>query len=59
MTLRFGINGFGRVGRMVFRAAVPGALKWGDVNAEVVFESTGLFSTKDTCRKHLDAGSAR
>lgn len=117
MAIKVGINGFGRIGRMVFRAAVkhfpdieivgindllepdylaymlkydsvhgrfqgdvsvegntlvvngkkirltaerdPAALKWGDVNADVVVESTGLFLTLDTCQKHLDAGAKK
>ncbi len=118
MSVRLGINGFGRIGRMVFRAAVqnfssdievvgindllepdylaymlkydsvhgrfkgeiaidgttlivngkrirltaekdPAALKWGDVGADVVVESTGLFLTLDTCQKHLDAGAKK
>ncbi len=118
MTIRLGINGFGRIGRMVFRAAVqnfandievvaindllepdylaymlkydsvhgrfkgevavdggtlvvngqrirltaekdPAALKWGAVGVDVVIESTGLFLTLDTCRKHLDAGAKK
>ena len=117
MTIKVGINGFGRIGRMVFRAAVqnfpnieivgindllepdylaymlkydsvhgrfkgdiavdgntvvvngkkirltaerdPAALKWGDVGADVVIESTGLFLTKDTCQKHIDAGAKK
>jgi glyceraldehyde 3-phosphate dehydrogenase len=118
MTIKLGINGFGRIGRMVFRAAVqnfkddivvvgindllepdylaymlkydsvhgrfkgeiavdgqtlivngkrirltaekdPAALKWGDVGADVVVESTGLFLTLDTCQKHLDAGAKK
>ena len=118
MALRVGINGFGRIGRMVFRAAVqnfaqdveivgindllepdylaymlrydsvhgrfagevsvdgdhlvvngrrirlsaerdPSALRWGDVGAQVVIESTGLFLTKDAAQKHLDAGAQK
>jgi glyceraldehyde 3-phosphate dehydrogenase len=117
MTVRLGINGFGRIGRMVFRAAVkhfpdveivgindllepdylaymlqydsvhgrfkgdiavdgttllvngkkirltaekdPAALKWGDVGADVVIESTGLFLTKETAEKHLAAGAKK
>ena len=105
-TIKIGINGFGRIGRMVFRAAVqnfadievvaindllepeylaymlqydsvhgrfkstiavdgntpivggkrirltqekdPANLKWGEVGAGIVIESTGLFLTKDT-----------
>ena len=117
MTLRLGINGFGRIGRMVFRAAVqnfpdleivaindllepdylaymlkydsvhgrfkgtiavdgntlivdgrkirlsavkdPAELRWGEVGADIVVESTGLFLTKDTCEKHLAAGAKK
>ena len=117
MTIKIGINGFGRIGRMVLRAAVanhpdvqvvaindllepdylaymlkydsvhgrfkgdvavdgatlivngkpirltaekdPAALKWGDVDAQIVVESTGLFLTKDTAQKHLDAGARK
>ena len=117
MTIKVGINGFGRIGRMVFRAAVqnfpdievvaindllepdylaymlqhdsvhgrfkgdvsiedstlivngkrirltaikdPAELKWGEVGAEVVVESTGLFLTKETCQKHIAAGARK
>jgi len=117
MTIKLGSNGFGRIGRMVFRAAVkdfpdieivgindllepaylaymlqydsvhgrfrgsidvdgdhlvvngkrirltaekdPAALRWGDVGAEVVVESTGLFLTKETAEKHLAAGAKK
>ncbi|MCU0967467.1 MAG: type I glyceraldehyde-3-phosphate dehydrogenase [Rubrivivax sp.] len=117
MTIKIGINGFGRIGRMVFRAAAkhfddieivgindllepdylaymlqydsvhgrfrgdiavdghtlivngrrirltavkdPAALAWGDVGADIVVESTGLFLTQETCQKHLDAGARK
>ena len=117
MTIKIGINGFGRIGRMVFRAAVqnfkdieivgindllepeylaymlqydsvhgrfkgevavengvllvngkkirltqerdPANLKWADVGADIVVESTGLFLTKDTAQKHIDAGAKK
>ena len=119
MTIRVGINGFGRIGRMALRAVTqeaefddievvgindllepeylaymlqydsvhgrfrgdiaidggnlviggrrirlsaerdPSNLKWGDVGADVVVESTGLFLTGDTCQKHLDAGAGK
>lgn len=116
MTIRVGINGFGRIGRMVFRAAEdfddievvgvndlldpeylaymlkydsvhgrfkgevsvdgntlvvngkdirltaerdPSQLKWDEVNADIVIESTGLFLTKETAQKHLDAGAKK
>jgi glyceraldehyde 3-phosphate dehydrogenase len=114
--IKIGINGFGRIGRLVFRAAVdrndvevvgindiidvdymaymlkydsthgrftgtvsvengalvvngkkirvtaernPADLKWGDVGAEYVVESTGLFLDKAKCQAHLDAGAKK
>jgi glyceraldehyde 3-phosphate dehydrogenase len=117
MTIKVGLNGFGRIGRMVFRAAIqdfkdieivaindllepdylaymlqhdsvhgrfkgnvsiegetlvvngqkirltaikdPAELKWNEVGADVVIESTGLFLTKETCQKHIDAGARK
>ena len=116
--IKLGINGFGRIGRMVFRAAVknfaediqvvgindlldadylaymlrydsvhgqfdgtievegnnlvvngnkirltaemdPANLKWDEVGAEVVVESTGFFLTDETARKHITAGAKK
>ena len=114
MTIRVGINGFGRIGRLVFRAAQerndieivgindlidveymaymlrydtmhgqfkgsievkdgklvvngkairvtaeknPADLKWNEVGAEYVVESTGLFLTKEKAQGHIDAGA--
>ena len=117
MAIKVGINGFGRIGRMVFRAAAkdfpeievvgindllepdylaymlkhdsvhgrfkgevsvdgntlivngkrirltavkdPAELKWNEVGADIVIESTGLFLTKETCEKHLAAGAKK
>ena len=117
MAIKVGINGFGRIGRMVFRAAVqnfndievvaindllepdylaymlkydsvhgqfkgdvavdgntlivngkkirltaikdPAELKWNEVGADIVVESTGLFLTKETCEKHIAAGAKK
>ena len=117
MAIKVGINGFGRIGRMVFRAAVkhfddiqivgindllepdylaymlqydsvhgrfkgeiavdgstlivngkrirltaerdPAALKWGEVGADIVIESTGLFLDDAGARKHLAAGAKK
>jgi len=117
MTVRVGINGFGRIGRMVFRAATkhypeleivaindlldpeylaymlkydsvhgrfegeisvegntlivngkkirltqvkdPAELKWNEVGADLVIESTGLFLTKEACEKHIAAGAKK
>ncbi|MDE5945583.1 MAG: type I glyceraldehyde-3-phosphate dehydrogenase [Rikenella sp.] len=114
--IKVGINGFGRIGRLVFRAAMtksdieivgindlvpveymaymlkydtmhgqfkgtievkdgklvvngnairvtaekdPAALKWNEVGAEYVVESTGLFLTKELAEKHIQAGAKR
>jgi glyceraldehyde 3-phosphate dehydrogenase len=37
----------------------PSQLKWNEVNADVVIESTGLFLTKETAQKHIDAGAKK
>jgi len=37
----------------------PSELKWGEVGADVVIESTGLFLTKETAEKHLAAGAKK
>jgi len=118
MAIKVGINGFGRIGRMVFRAAVknfsndieivgindllspdylaymlkydsvhgkfqgevsvegtnlivngkkirltavkdPAELKWNEVSADIVVESTGLFLDKETATKHITAGAKK
>lgn len=116
MTIKIGINGFGRIGRLVFRAAItnpkieivgindlidanymaymlkydsthgrfdgdvkvdngnlvvngktirvtaekdPANLKWNEVGAYFVVESTGLFLTKETAGKHIAAGAKK
>ena len=117
MALKIGINGFGRIGRMVFRAATqsfqdveivaindllepdylaymlkhdsvhgrfkgevsvdgdalvvngrrirltqerdPAQLRWSEVGADVVIESTGLFLDHDSAAKHLAAGAKK
>ena len=37
----------------------PANLKWGEVGADVVIESTGLFLDKASAQKHLDAGAKK
>jgi glyceraldehyde 3-phosphate dehydrogenase len=37
----------------------PANLKWDEVKADVVIESTGLFLTKEAAQKHLDAGAKK
>ncbi|NQD70340.1 type I glyceraldehyde-3-phosphate dehydrogenase [Sphingobacterium shayense] len=114
--MKIGINGFGRIGRLAFRAAIkrsdiqivgindlvepdylaymlkydsthgkfdgtvevkdgnlivngqtirvtaekdPANLKWNEVGADVVIESTGFFLTKELAQKHIDAGAKK
>jgi glyceraldehyde 3-phosphate dehydrogenase len=117
MAIKVGINGFGRIGRMVFRAATkdfadieivgindllepaylaymlkydsvhgrfkgdiavegntlvvngrkirltavkdPAELKWGEIGADIVVESTGLFLDAAGGQKHLAAGAKK
>jgi glyceraldehyde 3-phosphate dehydrogenase len=117
MTVRVGINGFGRIGRMVFRAVAkefpeieivgindlldpeylaymlkydsvhgrfngeikvegdiltvngkpilltqikdPSELKWGELDVDIVIESTGLFLDAASAEKHLKAGAKK
>jgi glyceraldehyde 3-phosphate dehydrogenase len=115
-TIKVGINGFGRIGRLVFRAAAnnpkievvgindlievdymaymlkydsthgifqgsievkdgklvvngkairitaekdPANLKWNEIGADYIVESTGLFLTQETGTKHLQAGAKK
>jgi glyceraldehyde 3-phosphate dehydrogenase len=37
----------------------PNNLKWGEVGAEYVLESTGFFLTDDSARAHINAGAKR
>ncbi len=37
----------------------PANLPWGDLGVDYVLESTGLFTTFDAAKKHLDAGAKR
>ncbi len=113
--MKIGINGFGRIGRLAFRAAIkknidvvgindlvepdymaymlkydsthgqfdgtievvngnlvvngktirvtaerdPANLKWDEIGAEYIIESTGLFLTQETAQKHIDAGAKK
>ena len=116
MSINVGLNGFGRIGRMVFRASVnhpdieivgindlcpadylaymlkydtmhgqfkgevsatekaivvngksipvyaernPADIPWGQLGAEYVVESTGLFLTKEKAQGHIDAGAKK
>ena len=43
----------------VFSERDPGALPWGDVGADVVIESTGFFTDRESASKHLDAGAKK
>src|SRR3712207_4046295 len=43
----------------VFAERDPAALPWGDLGAEVVIESTGLFTDRENASKHLAAGAKK
>jgi glyceraldehyde 3-phosphate dehydrogenase len=43
----------------VFAERDPADLPWGDVGAEVVIESTGLFTDRENASKHLEAGARK
>jgi glyceraldehyde 3-phosphate dehydrogenase (phosphorylating) len=43
----------------VFAERDPAALPWSDVGADVVIESTGLFTKREGAQKHLDAGAKK
>src|SRR3954465_12326109 len=43
----------------VFSERDPAALPWGALGAEVVVESTGLFTKRDDAAKHLEAGAKK
>jgi glyceraldehyde 3-phosphate dehydrogenase len=37
----------------------PANLKWSEVGADIVIESTGLFLTAESAQKHIDAGAGK
>jgi len=43
----------------VFAERDPAKLPWGELGVDVVFESTGLFRTRDTAGKHLKGGAKK
>ena len=43
----------------MFAERDPAALPWADVGADVVIESTGLFTKRDDAAKHLEAGAKK
>ena len=43
----------------VFKEKDPAALPWGDLGVDIVLESTGLFTSADKARAHIDAGAKK
>jgi glyceraldehyde 3-phosphate dehydrogenase len=43
----------------VFAERDPSTLPWGDLDCDVVIESTGMFRTRDKAAQHLDAGAKK
>ncbi|MGR3319145.1 MAG: type I glyceraldehyde-3-phosphate dehydrogenase, partial [Candidatus Anammoxibacter sp.] len=37
----------------------PTKLPWGALNVDMVLESTGIFTSRDACAKHLEAGAKK
>ena len=37
----------------------PSNLKWGELGADIVIESTGIFASRDGCMKHINAGAKK
>ncbi len=43
----------------VFNEKDPANLPWGDVGCDIVVESTGLFRTRESANKHIEAGAKK
>ena len=43
----------------VFQEMKPSAIPWGNSGADIVVESTGVFTTIEKCQPHLDAGAKK
>jgi glyceraldehyde 3-phosphate dehydrogenase (phosphorylating) len=43
----------------MFSERDPSALPWGDLGVDVVLESTGFFTDRESAQKHLDAGAKK
>jgi len=43
----------------IFAEREPSSLKWGDVGADVVVESTGFFTDATKARAHIDGGAKK
>jgi glyceraldehyde 3-phosphate dehydrogenase len=43
----------------VFKEKDPAALPWGDLGVDLVLESTGLFTSADKAKAHIDAGAKK
>ena len=43
----------------IFAQKDPASLPWGDLNVDVVIESTGIFTDKDGASKHISAGAKK
>jgi len=43
----------------IYAAKDPATLSWGDLGVDVVIESTGIFTDKESASKHIEAGAKK
>ena len=43
----------------IYAAKDPATLPWGDLGVDVVIESTGIFTDKESASKHIEAGAKK
>jgi glyceraldehyde 3-phosphate dehydrogenase len=43
----------------IYAAKDPATLPWGDLGVDVVIESTGIFTDKESAAKHIEAGAKK
>lgn len=59
VTVKNGVMKVGKHTMRMLRETDPARLPWGDLDVDVVVESTGVFRDRASLQKHLDAGARR
>jgi len=59
VTVEDGVMAVGKHTMRMLRETDPAQLPWGDLDVDVVVESTGVFRDRASLQKHLDAGARR